>query len=104
KIEAEIGELGDFFSRGKTFPEKDVKINVDERNETLLIEVEAKRQQMWFFRTTPSVNLKIFVPENHPLNYDISQRNGSIHAHDIPIRQHFEASTTNGRVEVSDLT
>lgn len=100
-IEAEIVQ---FFTRGKAASDRNVKINVDEKNDTLYIEVETKRQQFGFVRMTPSVHLTIHVPEKTPLNYKLSQRNGNIYASDIPIRRYFEASTTNGRVEVSDLT
>ena len=81
---------------------QDVQIEVYEKNGTLYVETESPSTG-FFFWTQPFVDLTVLLPQDHPLDIEITQRNGSIQADSLPVRESFQAVTTNGAIKLSNL-
>jgi len=81
---------------------RDVQIEVYEKDGTLYVETESPSSG-FFFWTQPFVNLTVLLPQDHPLDIEINQRNGNISADSLPLRESFQAVTTNGAIKLSNL-
>lgn len=81
-----------------------VKVSLYEDDNELHIETDIEGTGFWFFKLKPAVHLTVKIPEDHELDYDITQKNGSITAADLPLKQEMEATTTNGKIEVKNMS
>lgn len=82
---------------------EDVEIQLSERQGVIQLSTKSKRYGFGLIRLTPSVDLVIEVPADHPLALESEQVNGFMQISGSGIHDKIEVSTANGAIRIEQV-
>ncbi|CAG7652280.1 hypothetical protein PAESOLCIP111_06496 [Paenibacillus solanacearum] len=80
------------------------KIDYRQSGDTIEIEANGKQYGSWIGGQYPRMDLVVTVPAQQKINLELQTKNGKIEAAQLPIRQRLKAETTNGAIQISELS
>lgn len=82
---------------------KDVEVKLYAEDDTIMIKTQSESIRTWFINSKPRIDLTIKIPKDHPLDIAVWQKNGSVTASELTLKNTMEVETTNGKINVEDM-